>query len=146
MTDANDPIHAGECFCGAVAIEAKGAPFAMGYCHCGDCRAWSAAPVNGFTLWRAGSVRVTRGEEHVAAYQKTERSHRTWCTRCGGHVVTDHPSQGFTDAYAAILTTLDFQPTLHVQYGESVLRIADGLPKYRDFPEEFGGTGETLPE
>jgi len=24
--------------------------------------------------------------------------------------------------------------------------MKDGLPKFKDFPEEFGGSGETLPE
>jgi hypothetical protein len=40
----------GECFCGAVKLEASGSPEGMGYCHCGSCRSWSAGPVNAFTL------------------------------------------------------------------------------------------------
>jgi len=27
-----------------------------------------------------------------------------------------------------------------------VLRVKDGLPKMKDFPKEFGGSGATLPE
>ena len=34
---------------------------------------------------------------------------------------------------------------VHVHYSESVLPIDDGLPKYRDFPTEFGGSGELVP-
>jgi hypothetical protein len=30
--------------------------------------------------------------------------------------------------------------------GETVLRIRDGLPKLKDFPAEFGGSGEMMPE
>ncbi|MFP6740763.1 MAG: GFA family protein, partial [Alphaproteobacteria bacterium] len=37
-------VHKGTCYCGAVEVTATGAPFAMGYCHCKDCRAWSAGP------------------------------------------------------------------------------------------------------
>jgi hypothetical protein len=27
-----------------------------------------------------------------------------------------------------------------------VLPMRDGLPKFKDFPAEFGGSGETIPE
>jgi hypothetical protein len=146
VSDPNPPTHSARCFCGAVRVEATGAPFAMGYCHCSDCRAWSAAPVNAFTLWRAGSVSVREGAEHLATWRKTERSHRKYCAKCGGHLMTDHPGGGFTDVYAAVLPDLAFEPSLHLYYAERVLAIPDGLPKYRDLPAEFGGSGEQLPE
>jgi len=144
MTDSKS-VHSGECFCGGVRIEATGAPFAMGYCHCADCRAWSAAPVNGFSLWSPDAVKVVAGEELLASYQKTERSHRKFCTRCGGHVLTDHPDGGFTDVYAAVLPSLTFRPAMHVNYESAVIAIADELPKYLDFPKEFGGSGKQAP-
>ncbi len=40
---------------------------------------------------------------------------------------------------AATLPTLKFNPSVHVNYLESVLLIDDGFPKFRDFPVEFGG-------
>ena len=52
-------VHTGRCFCGAIEVEARGEPVAMGYCHCSSCRSWSASPVNAFTLWKPGAVRVT---------------------------------------------------------------------------------------
>jgi hypothetical protein len=33
-----------------------------------------------------------------------------------------------------------------VNYGERVMPVRDGLPKFKDFPKDFGGSGETLPE
>ncbi|HXV00180.1 MAG TPA: hypothetical protein VG166_06760 [Caulobacteraceae bacterium] len=39
--------YKGECFCGAVKLEADGEPEAMGYCRC---RSWSGGPVNAFSL------------------------------------------------------------------------------------------------
>ena len=33
-----------------------------------------------------------------------------------------------------------------IRYQERVLPIRDGLPKMKDFPREFGGSGELLPE
>jgi hypothetical protein len=138
--------HAGSCFCGAVEVEVSGTPEAMGYCHCSSCRSWSAGPVNAFTLWKPGNVRVTRGAEHLGRFGKTPVSDRRFCTRCGGHVMTEHPTFGLTDVYAATLPTLVFAPAVHVNYAETVLPMRDGLPKLRDFPTELGGSGVTLPD
>jgi hypothetical protein len=142
MTDKNT----GTCFCGAVAVEVTGAPEAMGYCHCRSCRSWSAGPVNAFTLWKPENVKVTQGQEHVARFEKTPTSGRQYCTKCGGHLMTDHPPFGLIDVYAATIPTLDFKPALHVNYAETVLPMEDGLPKFKDFPEPFGGSGETMAE
>lgn len=142
MTDK----HTGRCFCGAVEIEVSGAPEAMGYCHCGSCRSWSAGPVNAFTLWKPASVKVTRGAEFVGHFQKTETSDRQFCKQCGGHLMTGHPTLGLTDVYAATIPSLDFVPAVHVNYAETVLRMKDGLPKLRDFPAELGGSGQAMPE
>ena len=46
-----------------------------------------------------------------------------------------------TDVYAAVIPDLPFRPALHVNYGETVLHLKDGLPKLKDFPTEFGGSG-----
>lgn len=138
--------YIGQCFCGAIEISAIGAPFAMGYCHCKDCRAWSAGPVNAFTLWKPDDVKVTKGTDLLGNFALTDASQHKYCTHCGGHVMTDHPAGGFTDVFAAILPTLKFEPGVHVNYESTVLRMKDGLPKLKDFPAEMGGTGETLPE
>lgn len=138
--------HSGECFCGAVKFTATGKPEGMGYCHCTSCRTWSAAPVNGFTLWQTDDVKITEGAGFVGEYHKTDRSYRKFCTKCGGHLMTDHPDMGLIDVYSAMLPELDFQPGLHVHYGESVLSIPDGLPKFADLPADLGGSGEELPE
>ncbi len=138
--------HRGRCFCGSVEIEVTGAPEAMGYCHCTSCREWSASPVNAFTLWKPSAVEVVRGRELVATYRKSDRSHRKWCTSCGGHLLTDHPAWGLVDVYAATLPTVRFTPGLHVNYQDRVLPMMDGLPKLRDFPRELGGSGDVVAE
>ncbi len=138
--------YQGSCFCGAIKIEVEGEPEAMGYCHCGSCRSWSAGPVNAFTLWKPQAVKVTAGGEHLATYAKTAMSERQFCTKCGGHLMTNHPPIGLVDVYAATLPALAFVPGVHVNYSETVLRMRDGLPKLRDFPSELGGSGVAVPE
>jgi hypothetical protein len=138
--------HKGRCFCGGVEIEVTGKPEAMGYCHCSSCRSWSAGPVNAFTLWKPENVKVTKGEELLGGFMKTEKSDRRFCRQCGGHVMAGHPTFGLTDVYAATIPSLEFVPALHVNYAETVLPMKDGLPKMKDFPSELGGSGETVPE
>ena len=138
--------HKGNCFCGAVEVTVSGEPVAAGFCHCASCRSWSAAPVNAFSLWKPEAVKFTKGESNVGVYHKTEKSHRKFCKQCGGHLLTDHPLWGVVDVYAATIPTFHHEPALHVNYGETVLRIKDGLPKMKDMPKEMGGSGITLPE
>jgi hypothetical protein len=138
--------HQGQCFCGEIHIELTGEPAAQGYCHCESCRTISGAPIRGFTLWPAHSVRITRGEEHLKGYSKTAFSDRRHCAMCGGQLLIYHPSLGMTDVHSEALRDYDFQPQLHVNYQERTLRVPDGLPKLKDFPSDLGGSGETIPE
>jgi hypothetical protein len=138
--------HVGTCFCGAVEVEVSGDPAGMGYCHCRSCRSWSGGPVNAFSLWPPAQVKITKGEANVGTFNATEVSYRKYCTKCGGHLMTDHPPLGVIDVFTATIPTLDFQPGLHVNYQETVLPMKDGLPKFKDFPAAFGGSDETIAE
>jgi len=143
MTSA---IYRGQCFCGDVQFEVTGQPAAMGYCHCDSCRQWSAGPVNAFTLWPPSALNVTRGAGRIGTYDKTPRSFRKWCTSCGGHLFTDHPILSLVDVYAALLPELKFEPGVHVNYQETVLRMHDGKAKLQDMPVEMGGSGLRVAE
>ena len=138
--------HKGTCFCGAVEIEATGDPLQMGYCHCQSCRHYSGAPVVAFILWRAEQVKVCRGAAFLGSFHKGGMSERRFCSRCGGHVMSELSACGLVDIYPAVLPGVAFRPSVHLNYGERVLPIRDGLPKLRDFPAEAGGSGEVVAE
>lgn len=139
-------MYKGKCFCGAVELEVSGEPAGMGFCHCGDCRSWAAAPVNAFSLWAPTQVKVTKGAESIGEFRKTERSHRQFCTKCGGHLMTLHPHWNLIDVYAATIPEFRHKAGVHVHYQETVFPIKDGLPKMKDLPAEMGGSGTTIPE
>jgi hypothetical protein len=143
---SNGTTYKGSCFCGATQFTVTGEPAAMGYCHCKDCRLWSAGPVNAFTLWKPDRLKVTKGADNIRIYNKTPSSSRKWCATCGGHLFTDHPQVGLVDVYAATIPSFPFKPAVHVNYESTVLRMKDGLPKLKDFPKEMGGSGEALAE
>ena len=60
--------------------------------------------------------------------------------------MNNHPPLGLVDVFAATLPTLASRPGVHVNYAETVLPMRDGLPKLKDFPAEFGGSGEQVSE
>ena len=120
--------HTGTCFCGAVEIEVSGTPLEMGYCHCSSCRSYSGGPLGAYILWKAENVRITRGAEFVGRFNKTGMSDRQFCRTCGGHMMTGHPGLGRTDVRAAVIPTVPFVPTVHLNYAETVLPIRDGVP------------------
>jgi hypothetical protein len=139
-------VYHGGCFCGAVRFTVSGEPAAMGYCHCESCRRWSAGPVNAFTLWPPSALRITQGADDIGTYNKTTRSYRKWCRRCGGHLFTSHPHWDLVDVYAAVIPEFPYQPGVHVNYQETRLPMRDGLPKLKDLPAEMGGSGASLQE
>jgi len=73
-------------------------------------------------------------------------SQRQYCRKCGGHLMTIHPALGLVDVFTSKIPTLAFAPGVHVNYAETVLRMRDDLPKLKDFPAEFGGSGEMMAE
>jgi len=145
--------HQGSCFCGDVQFTLSSHPELMAYCHCDSCRHWSAGPVSAFTLWKPDNIKITRGKDNIASFDKnpgindtTINSNRKWCKTCGGHLFTDHPAMGLVDVPAAVIKGLNFKPAFHVHYQESVQPIKDGLPKFKELPAEAGGSGEMLAE
>ena len=138
--------HIGSCFCGAVEIEVTGSPEAMGYCHCRSCRSWSGGPVNAFSLWKPEAVQIKSGSQHVATFAKTAMSERKYCAKCGGHLMANHPPLGLVDVFAATIPTLALRPAFTSITRKPCCRCATELPKLKDFPAEFGGSGEVIAE
>lgn len=61
-------------------------------------------------------------------------------------VLVEHPTLGMVDVRAGGIQGLAFAPTLDVNYGEKVMAVKDGLPKFNDFPKDFGGSGDVVAE
>jgi len=138
--------HTGGCYCGAVEIVVCGEPLEMGYCHCQNCRRYSAAPVSAFTLWKWENVNLRKGAEFLGKFKSSDISDRRYCTDCGSHISVDHPTLGLIDVRIGALRNFPFKPAVHLNYAETILPMRDGLPKLKDFPAAIGGSGEILPE
>ena len=141
MTD-----YKSSCACGAVQVEITGEPAAQAFCHCNSCRSWLSAPIHAAALWPTPNVKVVKGAENLGMYKRTENSHRQFCKSCGAAVMVGHPGMGMTDIPAGTVKGFKYNTALHVHYGEKVMQVRDGLPKFKDFPKEFGGSGEMVAE
>ena len=137
--------YEGGCYCGAVTVRVEGNPDISAYCHCHSCRKWHAAPVNAWCIWPEDKVTIT-GDTLESS--KHPASRRISCARCGGAVANGKPEIGRMVVYALALegSDLRFEPTMHIFYAERALDMADGLPKFADMPEPFGGSGKTIEE
>ena len=102
--------------------------------------------MNSYSFWRPDQVEITKGKEHIQTFSKTSHSKRKFCKKCGGHLMTEHPDSNFIDIFAPILEDFQFKPTIHVYYESKTVSVKDGLPKFKDLPEEFNGSGEIIPE
>ena len=99
------------------------------------------------TLFKPEDVKIAAGKEYIQRYEQNEGHAKCWCSKCGGHLMNDHTvGYGFIDVYGALLQDFVFTPTAHINYENAILRMTDGLPKFKDFPTEFGGSGEMLEE
>ena len=65
---------------------------------------------------------------------------------CGGNLFSELPESELVDVYPNVVPDLKHEPTMHVYYKDKTISIKDGLPKFKDFPTEFGGSGEILSE
>ena len=134
-----------QCTCGSVEVELKTDPFQQLLCHCKNCRSWSAAPVTSVCLFKPEDVEIKKGNELVRRYEPTKGHVKCWCANCGGHLMNDHTNgYGFIDVYGSLIENFNFVPTAHLNYESTIMRMKDGLPKFKDFPSEFGGSGEFL--
>jgi len=59
--------------------------------------------INSASLWIPDLLEVTKGQEYIETYNKSENSYRKFCKKCGGHLMNEHPGIKLIDIYAVIL-------------------------------------------
>lgn len=68
----------GGCLCGSVRLEASGAPYRVGICHCMDCRKHHGALFHASAIFPAEAVIVTGNTQ--------DYNGRHFCPQCGSSV------------------------------------------------------------
>lgn len=163
----------GQCYCGAVKLAATAKPDVQAICHCTACRRFGGSLVF-VTLFPPDKLSVTgdmivndptkegfhmgypNGKEvgpvkdtedgKTKLYQPCGFSIRKTCAKCHSNILNDHG--GIVDVNGGVWNwgPEGFQPAFHLNYESAVLKMKDGLPKYKDFPSDFGGSNELMSE
>ena len=150
-------LYHGRCDCGQVRIGITAEPLFTQICHCNQCRDLAALsktdvePV-GYAhtvALMSKHFKILAGEDKLEEHAG-KTSYRYLCSNCKVLIygVSQDPEQrqgmginrGVFTAVDQILSEA-FQPIRHVYYVDRIIDISDGLPKFKDFPSEIGGTG-----
>jgi hypothetical protein len=134
-------ITEGGCLCGAVRLRAAGAPLAVTYCHCRDCRKATGAPVTAFAGYRSEQVEMTG-----RAPRRHESSPGVWRAHCGdcGSPISYEDARLPGEVYL-LIGVFDaperFAPERHGWVSRKLpwLHIGDDLPRHDQSTKPRGG-------
>lgn len=107
----------GGCLCGSVRIEASGAPYRVGLCHCLDCRKHHGALFYAAAVFPEGAVRV--------AGETRDYKGRHFCPTCGSSVFARSG-----DEIEVHLGALDAPDQLVPTYESWVVRRESWMPPF----------------
>lgn len=111
----------GSCMCGKVRFVARSPSRFSCHCHCESCRRSHSA---GYVTWLGFKTpQVTiEGAEHLAAYESSPGTRRSFCRACGTKLFfeSDRWAGETHIARAAFTTPVDREPAGHVFFDEHV--------------------------
>ena len=126
----------GGCLCGAVRYRIEALPGDVAdYCHCGQCRKASGAPVSAWIQLPPDRFAVTQGQ--ARAYRSSDRGERWFCGDCGSPLYMTDPDQRSVGVNLGGLDDPEaVRPTVHGWNGArlSWLCLSDALPRFEREP------------
>ncbi len=139
----------GDCLCGALRYEVDGPFNLMMNCHCSMCRKHHGSAFATFVGAPMSGFRWTCGATDVQTYASSEHGQRYFCGTCGSVAPTLAPQMELAVLPAGNLQgTLGIKPQAHMFVGSkaSWYTISDSLPRYEEYPPEFGATAVERPQ
>ena len=127
-------MMSGGCLCGLVRYEADEPAFHRTLCHCVTCRRAAGAPVVAWFSVPRAAFRIRTGEP--TRYASSPHGTRGFCPRCGTQLTFEDAN--LPDEVDVTTCSLDdpgaAPPEDHVWVARRVscVRLADGLPEYRE--------------
>lgn len=126
-----ETVITGRCYCGLTTLRATGAPHAVAYCHCIDCRRVTGAPVAAFAAFDEATVTFAPDEGRKVAVNPGVV--RTFCAACGSPLTGRYaylPGQVFV-ALGILDQAGHLAPQLHAHDSQRLtwLHIADDLER-----------------
>ena len=129
--------NTGGCHCGAIRYEIEGNPIVHALCHCSDCRRSSGAPMVGWAMHPAATVKVTKGAPTIRHSSAHGRRH--FCAQCGTGLfyTNEQMLPGIIDVQSATYDNPDAIPAqAHIQIAERIgwMAKAHELPTFERYP------------
>jgi hypothetical protein len=129
------------CPCGRVTIALAAEALAHLWCHCDDCQRAHGAAYVPRAVYPRDAVRLVSGE--TRAWVNRVRT-MVACGHCGSHLYSEQDGSPFRGVNAGNFEAGAFVPQMHLHCDHAVAPVVDDLPHYRDFPVEYGGSGERV--
>jgi hypothetical protein len=127
----------GSCLCGKVTYETAEIGTRITKCHCKFCQKLSGSAYGDYTTAPFDSFRWTSGEALLKKFESSPGTFRAFCSECGTHMPTGHPSMGI---YFIQPGTLDSDEAL-VESAHMFLRSSvswhkrqQGLAEFPEYP------------
>jgi hypothetical protein len=139
----------GSCFCGTVRYEASGPFDSMTSCHCSMCRKHHGSAFATYIASPADGFHWIQGEDALLEYKSSAQGTRVSCGVCGSAVQMTMPDSPFVFLPAGPLEgELGIKPQAHIFVGSKAPwhTITDDLPRYEEYPPEFGMAGLRRPD
>ena len=92
-------------------------------------------------------ITITSGKELVKEWTEKGVVIRAFCSTCGTHLYCNIPSVSVVATGPGLWECgLNFKPSMHAHYEHHKVQMNDGLPKFKNLPTAFGGSGEMIAE
>ena len=132
---ADSPSTTGGCGCGAVRWELSEPATAAVYCHCKRCQRRTGSGAAAGAVVSSGALRITEGEEHIAAWIPDEGFEKHFCSLCGSALFSRSPDD--PELMMPRLGSFDGDPGVRPSLRQFTDYAAawepipdDGLPRY----------------
>lgn len=132
-------VITGSCQCGAIEYSVKNDIRAAGYCHCRECRKLSGSTALAFGRVSDSSLSITKGEEVISTYQKSEESVICFCRICGSNLFARKPRMRAVALYLGALNGVpSMKPRAHLFTASKApwYEITDDLVQFETAPPE----------
>lgn len=121
-----DLRRSGGCLCGAVEYEVTLAEEEVHVCHCGICQKWHGGPGMAVSCEKDWTI---KGEEHMTWFDSSDWAKRSFCSKCGTHLLFKMNDDSYRGLAAGSLqSTKGFKMGMHI--------FIDKKPDYVEFADD----------
>ncbi|PNS16537.1 hypothetical protein CAC42_271 [Sphaceloma murrayae] len=158
--EPNEDFHVryeGSCHCGRVKYQlSREEPLSSKFCHCTTCQTQHAAPFQWAAIFHKEDIKFSHGHHDLEWYDPTDKSieHKLPCkVRCSFcHSPIMDEGRNMILLFPTLIhfkteqEKANFKPQMHMFYGERVVDIPDGLPKWSGLNNESDLLEDSPPE